>query len=751
MGKFWAIGVGPGDPGLLTFKAGEILRLVQVIYHAGPKPDQGRAWNIVRAHIQPDQEIRILLTESMAEVSASDGKAPYQSAVDQIAADCRAGKHVALTTEGDPTLYSTAANVWQLLAEQHPDIPIEIVPGVSSITAAAARVGWPLAQKNEALAALPAGYHAEQLAKILQDFPTVCLLKVSQVLPQVLSFLEGDGDERQAVYLENLGTSQEWVTTNLREALGRKGYFSQVLVRRKKHTGKRADESPVSSGKLSVVGLGPGDPELLTRRALKVLQQAQVIVGYDGYLKLLSSLNLRAELRGSPIGKEKERALEALELARAGKRVALVSSGDAGVYGMGSVLFETAALGRLTTPPTQVDVEIEVVPGVTAATAAAALLGAPLGHDFACVSLSDLLTPWEAIERRLMAVAESDFVLALYNPASRERTWQLPRAREILLQHRQPDTPAGVVDRAYRSGMRVVHTNLGQLTSDGIGMETIVIVGNSQTRMIEGRMVTPRGYNRVAGAESSKPRLAMEDQGFEDSAPATQPNSDANQNLGRDIMSESFTIIERELGPHSLPPWAFAVVRRMIHASADFEFAKTLRYSHDFFDVVQATFHDPQSKSAESTERVGESVVVTDTEMVLTGIRAAFSKYPAIKMTCLINEEETMAMAQSAGLTRAASGIRLAAKRFERPVLVIGNAPTALNESLRLISEGWRPRAIIGMPVGFVGVIEAKQRLLNQSIVPYLTCVGRKGGSAVAAAAVNALFEWFKSSSLTGV
>src|SRR5207244_11158489 len=184
------VGVGPGDPGLLTLKAVEILRRVQVIYHAGPKPDQGRAWSIVRLYIQAGQEVRTLLTESMASASASDGKTPYQSAVDRIAADCRAGRDVALVTEGDPTLYSTAANVWQLLEELHPDIPVEIVPGISSITAAAARACWPLAQKDEALAVVPAGYHPDQLARILGDFPSVCLLKVSQVLSQVLSFLE---------------------------------------------------------------------------------------------------------------------------------------------------------------------------------------------------------------------------------------------------------------------------------------------------------------------------------------------------------------------------------------------------------------------------------------------------------------------------------------------------------------------------------------------------------------------------------
>jgi precorrin-8X/cobalt-precorrin-8 methylmutase len=275
-------------------------------------------------------------------------------------------------------------------------------------------------------------------------------------------------------------------------------------------------------------------------------------------------------------------------------------------------------------------------------------------------------------------------------------------------------------------------------------METIVIVGNSQTRMIDGRMVTPRGYTALAPAF---------DQGRERKI-VKRPNP------GSDIMAESFATIERELGDHSLPPWAFAVVRRMIHASADFDFAKTLRYSADFPDAIQTAFHDREltGSSADSTGKsAGPTLVkdrltvVTDTEMVLTGIRSAFYDHPAITLTCLINDGTTMELAQSCGLTRSAAGIRLAAERFERPILVIGNAPTALIEALRLVSDGWRPRAIIGMPVGFVDVEEAKLRLFNQSIVPHLTCVGRKGGSAVAAAAMNALVEWFKSPTTSGV
>lgn len=484
-GRFWAIGVGPGDPELLTLKAVQRIQRADVIYHAGPAPDQGRAIEVIRDLLRSEQPKRILLTAPMREVSASDWKAQYRPGVEQIAADCRAGKDVAFVTEGDPTLYSTAAPVWQLLEEIAPDIMTEIIPGVSSITAAAAAVGWPLAQKDDLFAVVPASYHAADLQRLIASFPSLCLLKVPQALPAIEQALASFGPEREAVYLENVGTPQEWITRDLSEIADRTAYFSLVLVRR---AGQKDARPPISSGagKLWIVGLGPGEFQVMTHQALDVLRSVEVIVGYEGYLKSLSFRELRAELRGSPIGAEAQRAAQALEFAQSGKRVALVSSGDAGLYGMASLLLETAE--KLA------DVEIEMVPGVTASVSAAALLGAPLGHDFACISLSDLLTPWEVILRRLTAAAQGDFVVALYNPISQRRDWQLIRARDILVQHRRPETPVGLVDRAYRPGTRIWQTTLGELTSAGVTMETMVIIGNSQTRVINGRMVTPRGY-----------------------------------------------------------------------------------------------------------------------------------------------------------------------------------------------------------------------------------------------------------------
>jgi precorrin-2 C(20)-methyltransferase len=717
VGCFWALGVGPGDPELLTLKAVSVLRRADVLYHAGPQPNQGRAWDIIRAHVRPEQEVRVVLTEPMSVVSAGEGKAAYRRGVEEIAADCRRGRDVAFVTEGDPTLYSTASSVWQLLAAMDPSIPIEIVPGVSSVTAAAARVGWPLVQKDEVLAVVPASYHQGHLAALLDAFPSVCLLKAASALPQIEEALRLSRAERQAVYVENLGGAEEWITQDLRAAMGRNNYFALVLVRRKPEgptTGKEPLRSPAASGKLWVVGLGPGDPALLTGRAMEALKTAEVLVGYEGYLQALAPLRLPAELHGSPIGAERERASLALELAAAGRRVALVSSGDAGVYGMASLLLETAEAlpGR----------EIEVVPGVTAAVAAAALLGAPLGHDFACISLSDLLTPWKVIEQRLEAAGQGDFVVALYNPVSQRRTWQLPRARGILLKYRRPETPVGLVDKAHRPGMRVWHTTLADLTPEGVSMETTLIIGNTRTRTVNGRLVTPRGYTDDRAAEPRPP-------GSGGNTPHPGGRGSAGE-VGQRIMRESFAIIERELGSHSLPPWAFAVVRRMIHASADFDFAHTLRYSPDFEAAIRKAFQ-------------ARVPIVTDTEMVLLGIRTALDAMLERTLACFLNHPETGTLATSSGLTRSAAGIRLAAQHHATPLLAIGNAPTALDEALRLVEEeGWRPAAIIGMPVGFVGVEEVKRRLQEQALVSYLTCVGRKGGSAITAAALNAVRDW---------
>jgi cobalt-precorrin 5A hydrolase/precorrin-3B C17-methyltransferase len=238
-------------------------------------------------------------------------------------------------------------------------------------------------------------------------------------------------------------------------------------------------------GRLALVSLGPGEDTLLPPLAREALATSELVVGLEQYIDRISHL-LRPGTRvlTPPLGNEVERAELALAEARAGGSVALVSSGDVGIYAMASPALELA----------DEDVDVVVVPGVTAAQAAASLLGSPLGHDHCSVSLSDLLTPWGVIQSRVRAAAEGDFVVSLYNPRSKGRDWQLGKVKEILLEHRPPDTPVGIVKDAYRQTQRVILTDLASLRQEDVDMLTIVLVGSSQTRVVAGRMVTPRGY-----------------------------------------------------------------------------------------------------------------------------------------------------------------------------------------------------------------------------------------------------------------
>jgi cobalt-precorrin 5A hydrolase/precorrin-3B C17-methyltransferase len=266
-------------------------------------------------------------------------------------------------------------------------------------------------------------------------------------------------------------------------------------------------------GHLAVVGLGPGDPALRTPAAATAVRHADVVIGYGPYVDLAGDLlTAHHAVVRSPIGAETERCREALRRAAAGERVALVCSGDPGVYAMASLVCELA--------PANGDPPVTMVPGVTAALAAAAVLGAPLGHDHAAVSLSDLLTPWPVIERRLRAVAEGDFTVSLYNPRSKRRTAQFDTALEILATHRRPGTPAAVVTDVGRPGQRVVRTTIAELDPEQVDMLSLVVVGSSTTRWQGDRMVTPRGY---VGAhdppEAAASRPQAEPPGAERSAP----------------------------------------------------------------------------------------------------------------------------------------------------------------------------------------------------------------------------------------
>jgi precorrin-3B C17-methyltransferase len=248
---------------------------------------------------------------------------------------------------------------------------------------------------------------------------------------------------------------------------------------------------PPAPGKLYLVGLGPGATEHMTVRARAAIAEADTLIGHATYLRLIANLAAGKRIVKSGMTEELARARQALDLARAGQRVALISSGDAGVYGMAGPALELLIESGWTS---QSDIPVEIVPGATAMTACAALAGAPLGHDFCAVSLSDLLTPWPLVARRLAAAAAADFVVALYNPRSHRRTAQIEEARRLLLALRRPDTPIALVRAAYRPEQRVVLTTLADLDTSAVDMQTTVLIGNSRTRVREGLMITPRGY-----------------------------------------------------------------------------------------------------------------------------------------------------------------------------------------------------------------------------------------------------------------
>ena len=247
----------------------------------------------------------------------------------------------------------------------------------------------------------------------------------------------------------------------------------------------------MSNGKIYLVGFGPGAQEHMSLRARAAIAEAEVVIGYSTYIKLVQDLLEGKEVIRKGMTEEIDRCTEAYEYARRGKIVALVSSGDIGVYGMAGPTYEVLFASGWR--PGE-GIEVEVIPGTTALSACAALAGAPLTHDFCSISLSDLLTPWPVIARRIAAAAHADFVVVLYNPKSGRRTGQIVEAQRILLRHRSPDTPVAVVKSAYRKKQSIQMTRLAQMADCEIGMLTTVLIGNSNTFMQDGLMITPRGY-----------------------------------------------------------------------------------------------------------------------------------------------------------------------------------------------------------------------------------------------------------------
>lgn len=449
-----------------------------------------------------------------------------------------------------------------------------------------------------------------------------------------------------------------------------------------------------------MIGIGPGSERDLTIGARDILGKVDVVVGYKYYFQFVSHyLQPDAECVDTGMRQETARAREAFRFADEGKEVAVISSGDAGIYGMAPLIYEMAEELKST-------IEIEVLPGISAFQTAASILGAPIGHDFCIISLSDLMTPWAKIERRIIAAAEADFITAIYNPKSVKRYWQIERLRELFLKERDANTPVGIVRQAGREDQEVTYTTLAEFDAEQIDMFTMVIIGNSQTFTTRNRMITPRGYYREKADKDTK--------------------------LGQQIMIESFRTIESQLKNPEIPldhKWALL---HAIHTTADFE-------------MEQIFYSDPDAVKRLHEACVSGKIktIITDVTMVTSGIRKGALQRLGIEAKCYLSDPRTKEMSDRLGITRTQAGIRLAVAEHPDALFAFGNAPTALLELASLIRKGEaKPMGIIAAPVGFVHVCESKHAVKPFRNIPKLIIDGRKGGSNLAATLCNAILTF---------
>ena len=331
-------------------------------------------------------------------------------------------------------------------------------------------------------------------------------------------------------------------------------------------------------GKIIIAGIGPGSKEDITPAVLEAVQQADAIVGYKYYFQFIEPyVKPACKCIDTGMKRERERAEQAFELAEQGKTVVVISSGDAGIYGMAPLVYEMHR-------ERQSDIEVESLPGISAFQKAASLLGAPVGHDMCVISLSDLMTPWEVIERRIKSAAVGDFVTAVYNPKSHGRYWQLYRLQEFFLKHRSADTPVGYVRQAGREEQEIKVTTLNEFDPEDVDMFTVILIGNSQSYIADGKIITPRGYYREKPSEDAKP--------------------------GQQIMIESFRTISSELCRQDYPLDHLWALLHAIHTTAD-------------FDMENILYTDPGAvETLYNKVKNGElKTIVSDVTMVTSGIR----------------------------------------------------------------------------------------------------------------------------------
>jgi precorrin-2 C20-methyltransferase / precorrin-3B C17-methyltransferase len=477
-GTLYGVGLGPGDPELVTVKAARVIGAADVVAYHSARHGRSIARSIAAPYLRPGQTEELLrypvTTEGTDHPGGYAGAMEdfYAEAAARIAAHLDAGRDVALLAEGDPLFYSSYMHMHTRLTARFEAV---IVPGVTSVSAASAATGTPLVQGDEVLTILPGTLPKAELRRRLADTDAAVIMKLGRSYSAVQEALSATGRLDSAFYVERASTPEQRVLPAADVDPAAVPYFSLAMVpgMATRVVTTAAPRSPGPVGSVAVVGLGPHDVDWMTPQARQELASATDLIGYGPYLDRVPIHG--AQLRHpSDNTDEAARARLACTLATRGRAVAVVSSGDPGVFAMATAVLEEAVDWP--------DVAVRVIPAMTAAQAVASRVGAPLGHDYAVISLSDRLKPWDVIAKRLEAAAGADLVLAIYNPASKTRTWQIAAMRDLLLEHRQPGTPV-VIGRDVsgpREHVRVVR--LADLDPAEIDMRCLLIVGSSQTQ-----------------------------------------------------------------------------------------------------------------------------------------------------------------------------------------------------------------------------------------------------------------------------
>jgi precorrin-2 C20-methyltransferase / precorrin-3B C17-methyltransferase len=508
-GTLYGVGLGPGDPELVTVKAARLIAAADVVAYHSARHGRSVARSIAEPYLRGGQIEEQLVYPVTTETTGHPGgyagamEEFYAAAASRLTAHLAAGRDVVLLAEGDPLFYSSYMHMHKRISGR---FATEIVPGVTSVSAASAALAMPLVEGDDVLSVLPGTLGRAELTQRLRGTGAAAVMKIGRSYEAVRAALKDSGRLDQAYYVERASGGRRQVIEQAGDVdPASVPYMSLVLIPGAEAAGQPADSAPVlaggsrdsqpeaGGGRVDVVGLGPGGRDWLTPQAAAVLAAADDIVGYATYVDRVP-LNPRQRRHASDNRVEAQRAEFALDLALRGRRVAVVSSGDPGVFAMASVVLEAAAAD-----PRFAGVPVAVVPGVTAAQAVASMAGAPLGHDYVMLSLSDRLKPWDVIARRLTAAADGDFAIAIYNPASQSRRQQLADARDLLLARRDAGTPV-VIGRAVGTAeQRVTVTTLGEFDPADVDMRCLVIVGSSQSRVVrdaagQPRVITPRRY-----------------------------------------------------------------------------------------------------------------------------------------------------------------------------------------------------------------------------------------------------------------